>query len=177
MLFYNTNMNIQQAHFFSFLKKIKPIKQKKIINISYIIVVLLKMRLLIFFILSRYGLACKYRIISQISTYNWMQNCIFRYLWYCIFIFLRSNYNLLRQVRWFDTWWVKSIIISSDSNLTQNIIKEAIKVWEKEMDEDRILMHSRFNGTLRILVLLGNSWSSTTKKWTNKKKHVTIHKT
>ena len=124
-------MNIQQALFFSLLKKTKPIKQKKIINISYLIMVLIKMRLLIFLVLSRYGLACKYRIISQISIYNWMQNCIFWYLWYCIFIFLRSNYNLLRQVRWFVTWWVESIIISSDSNLTQNIIRETIKVGEK----------------------------------------------
>ena len=125
------NINIQQTLFFSFLKKTKPIKQKKIIKISCLIMVLIKMRLLIFLVLSRYGLACKYRIISQISIFNWMQNCIFRYFWYCIFIFLRSNYNLLRQVRWFVTWWVESIIISSDSNLTQNIIRETIKVGEK----------------------------------------------
>ena len=127
------NINIQQTLFFSFLKKTKPIKQKKIIKISCLIMVLIKMRLLIFLVLSRYGLACKYRIISQISIYNWMQNCIFWYLWYCIFIFLRSNYNLLRQVRWFVTWWVENIIISSDRNLTQ----------KKEMDQDRILTHSQ----------------------------------
>ena len=125
------NINIQQTLFFSFLKKTKPIKQKKIIKISCLIMVLIKMRLLIFLVLSRYELVCKYRIISQISIFNWMQNCIFRYFWYCIFIFLRSNYNLLRQVRWFVTWWVESIIISSDSNLTQNIICETIKVGEK----------------------------------------------
>ena len=124
-------MDIQQALFFSFLKKTKAIKQKKVINISYLIMVLIKMRLLIFLVLSRYGLACKYRIISQISIYNWMQNWVFQYLWYCIFIFLRSNYNLLRQVRWFVTWWVESIIISSDSNLTQNIIRETVEVGEK----------------------------------------------
>ena len=94
------NLNTQQALFFSFLKKTKPIKQKKVINISYLIIVIIKMRLLIFLILCRSGLACKYRTISQISIYNWMQNCIFRYLWNCIFIFLRSNYNLMRQVRW-----------------------------------------------------------------------------
>ena len=70
-------MNIQQALFFSLLKKTKPIKQKKIINISYLIMVLIKMRLLIFLVLSRYGLACKYKKISQISIYNWMQNYIF----------------------------------------------------------------------------------------------------
>ena len=110
-------------------------KTKKTINISYLIMVLIKIRLLIFLILSRYGLACKYRIISQISIYNWMQNCIFRYLCYWIFIFLRSNYNLVRQVRWFVTGWVESIIISWDSN-PQNIIKETIKVGQKR-DESR----------------------------------------
>ena len=47
------NINIQQALFLSFLKKAKPIKQKK----------KKKMRLLLFFILTRYGLARKYRII------------------------------------------------------------------------------------------------------------------
>ena len=124
-------MDIQQALFFSFLKKTKPIQQKKIINISHLIMVLIKMRLLILLVLSRYGLLCKYRIISQISIYNWRQNWIFRYLWYSIFIFLRSNYNLFRQVRWFITWWVESIIISSDNNLTQSIIRETIKLGEK----------------------------------------------
>ena len=124
-------MDIQQALFFSFLKKTKAIKQKKVINISYLIMVLIKMRLLILLVLSRYGLVFKYRIISQISIYNWMQNWIFRYLWYCIFLFLRSNYNLFRQVRWFITWWVENIIISSDSNLTQSIIRVTIKVGGK----------------------------------------------
>ena len=68
------NMNLQQALFF--LKKDQVYKTKKIINISYLIMVLIKMRLLIFLVLSRYRLACKYRIISQISIYNWMQNYI-----------------------------------------------------------------------------------------------------
>ena len=124
------NLNVQQALFFSLLKKTKPLKQKKVINVSYLIMALIKMKQLIFLVLSRYGLACKYRIISQISIYDWMQNCIFQYFWYCIFIFIRSNYNLMRQVRRFVTWWVESIIISSDSNLTQNIIRETIKVGE-----------------------------------------------
>ena len=61
-----------------------------------------------------------------------MQNYIFQYLWYCTLIFLRTNYNLLWQVGWFFTWWVESIIISSDSSLTQNIIRETIKVGEKK---------------------------------------------
>ena len=73
--------------FLSFLKKTKPIKQKKIIYIIYLIIVLIKMRLLIFLILCRYRLACKSRIISQISMFHWMRNCIFRWFWYCIFIF------------------------------------------------------------------------------------------
>ena len=56
-------MNIQQTLFFPLLKKTKPTKTKKIINISYLINIL-KLRLLIFLVLSRYGLACKYGIIN-----------------------------------------------------------------------------------------------------------------
>ena len=119
-----------------FLKNTKLIKQKKIINISYLIMVLIKMRFLIFLVLSRYWLACKYRIISQIPIYNWMENCIFCYFWYCIFIFLRSDYNsLLPQVRWFVTSWNQSSIISSDSNLTQNTIRETIKEAKKRWNK------------------------------------------
>ena len=118
------------CRFLFFLKKDRAYKTKKIINISYLIMVLTKMKLLIFLVLIQYGLACEYWIIFQISIYNWMQICIFRYLWYCIFI-LRSNYNFLRQFIWFVTWWVEIIVISSDSNLTQNIIREKIKVEEK----------------------------------------------
>ena len=36
---------------------------KKVINITYLIIVLLKMKLLIFLVFSQYGLACKYGII------------------------------------------------------------------------------------------------------------------
>ena len=44
------------------------------------------------------------------------------------------------------------------------------------MDQDRILTHSRFNGTLKMwLILLGNSKSSTTKNWVNKKKRLIIN--
>ena len=131
MFFQIKNMNIQQALFLSFLKKSKPIKQKEVIKISYLIIKPIKIRLLIFLALRWYGLACKYRIISEILIHNWLQNCIFRYLWYCIFIFLRSSYNLLWQVRWFVTWWVESITISSDTTLTQTIIRETIKVGEE----------------------------------------------
>ena len=44
------NINLQQA-FFSFLKK-SSLKNKKIINISYLLMVITKLRLLIFLILS-----------------------------------------------------------------------------------------------------------------------------
>ena len=40
-------------------------------------------------------------------------------------------------------------MISPDSSLTQNIIRETIKVGKKEMDQDRTQTPSRFNGTLR----------------------------
>ena len=44
------------------------------------------------------------------------------------------------------------------------------------MDQDRILTHSGFNGIFRIwLVLLGNSYSSTAKRWINKERHLTIN--
>ena len=58
------NINIQQAIFFSFLKK-PGLKTKKIVNINYSIIVLIKMRLLIFLIFSQYELACKYGIFSK----------------------------------------------------------------------------------------------------------------
>ena len=46
----------------------------------------------------------------------------------------------------------------------------------KEMDQDRIQTHSKVNETLRRwLVLLDNSWSLTSKKSLNKKKHLTIN--
>ena len=44
-------------------------KTKKI-NISYLMTVLIKMGLVIFLVLSRYGLACKYGIISKILIYS-----------------------------------------------------------------------------------------------------------
>ena len=65
-------MNIQPALFFFFLKKYQAYKTKNVIKISYLITVLIKMRLLIFLILSQYELADKSRIISQISIYNWI---------------------------------------------------------------------------------------------------------
>ena len=60
--FVEKNMKIQETLFF--LEKDQAYKTKNIINISYIIMWLIKMRLLMFLVLSRYGLACKYRIIS-----------------------------------------------------------------------------------------------------------------
>ena len=57
--------------------------------------------------------------------------------------------HLLRQVRCFVTCWVESSIISSDSNLAQNIIRESIDVEKKRDGWNRILMYSRDNDTLR----------------------------
>ena len=61
------------------------------------------MRLFIFLVLSRYGLACKYRIISKYQdiagcriAFSDISDIAFSY-------FFRSNYSLLRQVRWFVT--------------------------------------------------------------------------
>ena len=52
------------SSFLFFLKK--PGSQtQKFININYFIIILIKMRLLIFFILSQNGLACKYGVISK----------------------------------------------------------------------------------------------------------------
>ena len=70
----------------------------------------------------------------------------------------QSLSHLLRQVRCFVTCWVESSIISSDSNLTQNIIRESIDIEKKkEMGEDSILMYSRGNDTLgRWFVLWDN---------------------
>ena len=52
------NINTQQALLFSFLKK-WDYKAKKNCNISYLIMVLIKMRLLILLVLSQYVLSCK----------------------------------------------------------------------------------------------------------------------
>ena len=111
--------NIIYNKSFSFLsQKTKPIKQKKIIDIRYLIVVPIKMRLLIFLVLSQYGSVRKYEIISQIWIYNWTQNWIFWYFWdfhiFKIKLQLKGCLNLLRQVRCFITWWVEISIITSD---------------------------------------------------------------
>ena len=66
-------INIQQILLFSFVKN-KPKTSKKVISICSLIMVLIKMRLLIFLVLSRYGSACKYGIIFQTSIHNWIQN-------------------------------------------------------------------------------------------------------
>ena len=89
---------------------------------STFILVLIKVRLLIFLVLSRDGLVSLYRIISQISIYIY----IFWYFWYRIFIFkiklqLIGYLNSLRQVRWFFTWSVEKSIFSSDSQKCQKI--------------------------------------------------------
>ena len=83
----------------------------------------------------------------------------------------RRYLNLLQQVRWFVTW-VESSIISSGSNLTQNIIRETIKV---EKNRDNIPTHSRVNGTLRrwLLLLVTHSFLLL-RNDPSKKKHLTV---
>ena len=63
------------------------------------------------------------------------------------FLFVRSNYNSkpISDVICFVTLGVERSIISSDSNLTQNIIRNTIEVKKKEIDQDRILAYSRVN--------------------------------
>ena len=51
-------INIQQALFVSLLKK-ASLKIKNIISISYLILVIVKVRLLIFLVFSQHGLALK----------------------------------------------------------------------------------------------------------------------
>ena len=56
---------------------------------------------------------------------------------------------------------------TSSSSGRQSLGRQ-LKKKKKEMNQDIVLLHSRFNGTLRTcFVLLGNSWSSTTKTLTN----------
>ena len=58
--------------------------------------VLIKMRLLIFLVLSRYGLACKYSTISQ---YQYIIGCRIAFSDISIFShFLRLNYNSQTQL-------------------------------------------------------------------------------
>ena len=62
------------------------------------------------------------------------------------------------------SWWSESRIITSDSNLTQNITRETTEV-EKKRDGSRFQTHSRVNGTLRRWhVLLGNSEDGSIRK-------------
>ena len=75
--FVKKNINIQQTLFFSFLKNPGLKNKTKTFNVNYLIIALIKMKLLIFLVFSQYGLARKHRIILQVSIYNWTQNCIF----------------------------------------------------------------------------------------------------
>ena len=56
------------------------LKNKNVININYFIIELIKMKLLIFLDFNPMGLTDKYELIPQISIYNWLLNCTFRYL-------------------------------------------------------------------------------------------------
>ena len=79
-----------------------------------------------------------------------MQNCIFRDLCYCIFIFLRSNYNLLGQVRWFVIDEMRALSSAQVAILHRTPSGRQLEWDKKEMGQDRILTHSRFDGTLKI---------------------------
>ena len=63
------NINIQEDPFIFSLKK-QTQETKIIINISYLTMALIKMRLLIFLVLSQYGLPCKYGIIFKTTVHN-----------------------------------------------------------------------------------------------------------
>ena len=77
-----------------FFNKVRPFLINYLFfRINYLIIVLIKMRLLIFLLFSQYGLTCIYGIIFQILIYNWTQNCIFWNFWHRIFVFLISNQN------------------------------------------------------------------------------------
>ena len=105
--------------------------------------VLIKMKLLVFLVLSRYELACKYRIISQIPNIIWsrIEFCDISGVDFHFFKIKLQHIaylNLFQKVRLFVTWW---IVLSSDNNLTQNIIRGQLK-YKKEMNQDKILTHS-----------------------------------
>ena len=53
------SLNIQQALFFSFLKK-PGLKPKKVININYLIIALIQNEAIEFLDFSQYVLACRY---------------------------------------------------------------------------------------------------------------------
>ena len=65
---------------FSSCLKTVGLKNKNVININYFIIELIKMKLLIFLDFNPMGLIDKYELIPQISIYNWLLNCTFRYL-------------------------------------------------------------------------------------------------
>ena len=50
-------------------------------NINDLLIVLIKVRLLIFLVFSQYEFPGKYGIILQISIFNWMQDRIFFDTW------------------------------------------------------------------------------------------------
>ena len=55
-----------KSYFLFVLKKSQALKTKTIININYLTIVPIKIRLL-FLVFNQYGLDCKYGIISQLS--------------------------------------------------------------------------------------------------------------
>ena len=98
------------------------------------------MKLLIFLVLSRYGLACKYRVISQISIFNSMQNCIFRYFWFCILIFLRLKYNFCIKSDGLSHDELRALSSAQMAILHRASSRRQLKPEKKDMDQDRILV-------------------------------------
>ena len=149
------NMNKQQALFFFLLKKTKPIQQKLFDNGAN------KNQAINILGFKSIELACKYRIISQMSIYNWMQNCIFRYFWHCFFYIFKIKLQLIGR----SDYQLKALSPAQIAILHRTSSGRQLKQEKKEMVQERILKNFRFNGTLRIWhVVLRNSQSSTTKK-------------
>ena len=72
------------------------------------------MRLLIFLVLSRYGLACKYRITSQISIYKMMYNFIFLLFLVLHFHIFKIKLQLIGLTSYISTCCGKSDGLSND---------------------------------------------------------------
>ena len=125
---------------------------------------LIKLRSLIFLIFCCwYGLACKFRIISQTSIYIRMLNCMFWYFWYCIFILLRSGYSSQAMSTCCDKW----------DGLSHGELRAVLSAQIAILNR----ASSKIEFWLRIwLVFISNSYSYTTKKRINNKKHLTINK-
>lgn len=101
------NINIQQTYFCSFQKNQSWETKKKIIDIVYLLIELIKngINILEF----QLNLACKYGIIHQISRYKWMQNCIFWYLAQQLPVRQSYNRNLIQFIFWIKVFFYVNV--------------------------------------------------------------------